>query len=83
CAAILWRDNQREQLNELLANQGDSMRRVAQALAEIQKNGHSERRLTLGFLGAWPAGLKPNKKTSAQKDEVTQLSLGLDTNMES
>lgn len=83
CAAILWRDNQREQLNELLASQGDSMRRVAQALAEIQKNGHSERRLTLGFLGAWPAGLKPNKKTSAQKDEVTQLSLGLDTSMES
>lgn len=83
CAAILWRDNQREQLNELLASQGDSMRRVAQALAEIQKNGHSERRLTLGFLGAWPAGLKPNKKASAQKDEVTQLSLGLDTSMES
>jgi putative DNA methylase len=82
CAAILWRDNQREQLNELLANQGDSMRRVAQALAEIQKNGHSERRLTLSFLGAWPAGLRPNKKTLAPKEKVTQLSLGLDVNKE-
>jgi adenine-specific DNA methylase len=80
CAAILWRDNRREQLNELLARQGDAMRKVAQALAEIQKNGHSERRLTLGFLGAWPDGLKAKKKTLVVKEEVTQLSLGLDVN---
>jgi putative DNA methylase len=78
CAAILWRDNRREQLNELLAGQGDAMRKVAQALAEIQKNGHSERRLTLGFLGAWPAGLKAKEKNSALKEEPIQLTFDLD-----
>jgi putative DNA methylase len=78
-AGILWRDNQREQLNELLAEQGEPMRKVAQALAEIQKNGHSERRLTLGFLGAWPLGLtsKKQKKTSSDTEAV-QLELGLE-----
>jgi len=52
------------------------MRKVAQALAEIQKNGHSERRLTLGFLGAWPSGLtaKPRPEKS-KKEDVTQLSM--------
>lgn len=78
CAAILWRDNQREQLNELLAGQGEATRKVAQALAEIQKNGHSERRLTLGFLGAWPAGLKAKPKAAGQKNAAVQLPLGLD-----
>jgi putative DNA methylase len=74
CAGILWRDNQREQLYELLAGQDDSLRKVAQALAEIQKNGHSERRLTLGFLGAWPAGLKVKE---AKPIYSTQLPLDL------
>jgi hypothetical protein len=32
----------------------------------------------LGFLGAWPAGLKPKKKTVMLTEEVTQLTLGLD-----
>jgi len=53
------------------------LRKVAQALAEIQKNGHSERRLTLGFLGAWPVGLKVQEKSPDYPD-VTQLELGLD-----
>jgi len=75
CAGILWRDNQREQLNELLAGQGESLRKVAQALAEIQKNGHSERRLTLGFLGAWPVGLQSKKEPS---DEQTAIQLAFD-----
>jgi hypothetical protein len=76
CAGILWRDNRREQLSELLASQGESLRKVAQALAEIQKNGHSERRLTLGFLGAWPVGLRWKKEPS-EGQEVIQLSLDL------
>ncbi len=82
CAALLWRDNQREQLNELLAEQGDAMRRVAQALAEIQRNGHSERRLTLGFLGAWPAGLTPKMQAPPSKRaqiKEQQLPFDLDT----
>ena len=75
-AAMLWRDNRREELLELLAGQSDAMRKVAQALAEIQKNGHSERRLTLGFLGAWPAGLTAKPKPAKPKqEEVTQLSM--------
>lgn len=76
CAAILWRDNRREELNDLLAGQGEAMRKVAQALAEIQKNGHSERRLTLGFLGSWPTGLKPKQPARTVKE--VQLSLGFD-----
>jgi adenine-specific DNA methylase len=76
-AGILWRDNRREELYELLASHGEPLRKVAQALAEIQKNGHSERRLTLGFLGAWPTGLKV-QKTPTDYPEVTQLAFGLD-----
>jgi adenine-specific DNA methylase len=81
-AGLLWRDGRREELNELLATQDDATRRVAQALAEIQKNGHAERRLTLGFLGAWNTGLLARKR--AQKpsapDEGTQLPLAFDDN---
>jgi len=76
-AGLLWRDNRREELHQLLASQGEPLRKVAQALAEIQKNGHSERRLTLGFLGAWPVGLKMQEKSPDYPD-VTQLELGLD-----
>ena len=77
CAGILWRDNRREQLNDLLASQGEALRKVAQALAEIQKNSHSERRLTLGFLGAWPAGLRSKEKPSDGRTAV-QLALDLE-----
>ena len=66
-----------EQLSELLAGQGEALRRVAQALAEIQKNGHSERRLTLGFLGAWPVGLQSKKELSDEQKAV-QLALDLE-----
>ncbi|MBN2002244.1 MAG: DUF1156 domain-containing protein [Anaerolineae bacterium] len=76
-AGLLWRDNRREELYQLLASQGEPLRKVAQALAEIQKNGHSERRLTLGFLGAWPAGLKIQEKPT-KSPEATQLTFGLD-----
>ena len=77
CAGILWRDGRRDQLNELLASQGEALRKVAQALAEIQKNGHTERRLTLGFLGAWPVGLRLKEKPS-DAQTVVQLALDLD-----
>jgi len=76
-AGLLWRDNRREELHQLLASQGEPLRKVAQALVEIQKNGHSERRLTLGFLGAWPAGLKMQEKP-ATSPEATQLTFALD-----
>jgi putative DNA methylase len=80
CAGILWRDNRREQLNDLLASQGEALRKVARALAEIQKNGHSERRLTLGFLGAWPAGLIPRgeREKPPEAGTAVQLTLGLE-----
>jgi putative DNA methylase len=78
CAGILWRDNRREQLTDLLASQGEALRKVAQALAEIQKNGHSERRLTLGFLGAWPAGLRLREKPP-EAGTAIQLMLDLNT----
>jgi putative DNA methylase len=77
CAGILWRDKRRDQLSELLASQGETMRKVAQALAEIQKNGHTERRLTLGFLNAWPVGLESKNKPS-DGEEPVQLELPLD-----
>jgi adenine-specific DNA methylase len=53
CACILWRDDRREELDALLATQGDTTRRVAQALADLQAHSNGERRLILGFLGAW------------------------------
>jgi hypothetical protein len=53
------------------------LRKVAQALAEIQKDGHSERRLTLGFLGAWPVGLQSKVERSAEQKAV-QLALDLE-----
>ncbi len=77
-AGLLWRENRREPLHELLATYGEPLRKVAQALAEIQKNGHSERRLTLGFLSAWPPGLRSEGKPRAEGEaEVVQLGLGL------
>lgn len=54
------------------------MRKVAQALAEIQKNGHSERRLTLGFLGAWPTGLKVKPAPAMLKEGQLSLDLNLE-----
>lgn len=76
-ASILWRDNRREELHRLLASQGEPLRKVAQALAEIQKNSHGERRLILGFLGAWPVGLAV-KETPTDHPEATQLAFGWD-----
>lgn len=77
-AGLLWRDNRREELHHILAHYGEPLRKVAQALAEIQKNGHSERRLTLGFLGAWPAGLKVQEKSPENAEaETRQLELEL------
>ena len=53
CAALLWRDNRREELAVLLQRQGEAMRRVAQALAELQPQESVERRLLMGMLGSW------------------------------
>lgn len=58
CACMLWRDNRREELHQLLAEQGDITRQAAQALADLQPDGSDERRLILGFLGAWSVGLR-------------------------
>jgi hypothetical protein len=49
----------REELHQLLASQGEPLHKVARVLAKIQKNSHSERCLTRGFLGAWPVDLHP------------------------
>lgn len=79
-AGLLWNDNRREELNELLAEQDESLRRVAQALAEIQKNGHPERRMTLGFLNAWTAGARTGSKRKQEPlpGEGTQMRLDLE-----
>jgi len=76
-AGLLWNDNRRDELNDLLAEQDESLRRVAQALAEIQRNGHPERRLTLGFLNAWTAGRQAagGQAGKPAPDSGTQLSL--------
>ena len=77
-AGLLWNDNRRDELNELLAEQDDSLRNVAHALADIQRNGHPERRLTLGFLGAWTAGRQVRARAGKPApDGGTQMSLGL------
>ena len=57
CSCILWRDNRREELQQLLSAQGDITRQVAQALADLQPESNQERRLIMGFLGAWSNGL--------------------------
>lgn len=77
-AGLLWRDQRREELAALLAGQDDATRRVAQALAEIQKNGHPERRLTLGLLGAWPSSRRGRVRDSKTEYDANQLSLGLE-----
>ncbi len=72
CAALLWRDNRREELAELLDGQGEAARRVAQALAELQPTESSERRLLMGMLGSWDI-----HNHRARASGVTQLDLGL------
>jgi putative DNA methylase len=52
-AALLWRENRREELAALLELQGEATRRVAQALAELQSQESAERRLLMGMLGSW------------------------------
>ena len=68
-AALLWRDNRREELGELLAGKDDSMRQVAQALAGLLPEDSEERRLYLGLLGAWnhatSRAAKPKGKPAA------------------
>ena len=77
-AGLLWNDNRRDELNELLAEQDDSLRNVAHALADIQRNGHPERRLTLGFLNAWTSGRQVRARAGKPApDGGTQMSLGL------
>lgn len=79
-AGLLWNDNRRDELNDLLAEQDESLRRVAQALAEIQKNGHPERRMTLGFLNAWTSGTRAGNKRKQEPvpDDGTQMRLAFD-----
>lgn len=79
-ADLLWNDNRRDELNELLAGQDESLRKVAQALAEIQKNGHAERRMTLGFLNAWTSGTRAGKKRRQDPvpDDGSQMRLAFD-----
>jgi adenine-specific DNA methylase len=71
-AALLWRDNRREELARLLERQGEPARRVAQALAELQPQDSAERRLLLGMLGSWDTH---NRRGNS--GEATQLKLGL------
>lgn len=68
CACILWRDDRREEMDALLATQGDTTRKVAQALADLQAHSNGERRLILGFLGAWRhAGGKAAEDVQAEQ----------------
>ncbi|HPL30225.1 MAG TPA: DNA methylase, partial [Anaerolineae bacterium] len=69
-AALLWRDNRREELAELLEGQGEPARRVALALAELQPQESAERRLLLGMLGIWGSHNRKGKP-----GEATQLTL--------
>lgn len=71
-AALLWRDNRREELAELLEGQGEAARRVAVALAELQPLDSAERRLLLGMLGSWNT---LNRR--GQPGEATQLALDM------
>lgn len=52
-AARLWQEGRREELAELLETQGETTRRVAQALADLHSDGSAERQMINGFLGAW------------------------------
>lgn len=66
CACMLWKENRRDELMELLANLNGAARQVAQALAELNDEGTEERKLLLGLLGAWK-GLPAGKRAAAPK----------------
>lgn len=73
CAAVLWRDNRRDELAQVLAYQSELLRRVAQALAELQPESSTERRLILGFLGSWDV----NRSSPPPAQDNKQLKLDL------
>ena len=56
-AALLWERNDRTGLQELLKGCGypeESIRALAQAIADVLPEGDDERRLLQGLLGGWP-----------------------------
>ncbi len=76
CAALLWRENRREELAELLEVQTEATRKVAQALAELQPQSSTERRLILGFLGNWNH-MRGVASRVAESELAEQLSLDI------
>lgn len=75
CACMLWKENRRDELMELLVAQNGAARQVAQALAELNDEGTEERKLLMGLLGAWK-GLPVTKRAAPEKpDDRLQLPL--------
>ncbi len=75
CACVLWKENRRDELMELLATQNGTARQVAQALAELNDEGTEERKLLMGLLGAWK-GMPASKRAAPSKsDDDLQLPL--------
>lgn len=75
CACMLWKENRRDELMELLVAQNGAARQVAQALAELNDEGTEERKLLMSLLGAWK-GLPVTKRAAPEKpDDRLQLPL--------
>jgi adenine-specific DNA methylase len=72
CACMLWKENRRDELMELLIALNGAARQVAQALAELNDEGTEERKLLMGLLGAWKSLPAPHKRVAPPKPKPTE-----------
>lgn len=72
CACMLWKENRRDELMELLTALNGAARQVAQALAELNDEGTEERKLLMGLLGAWKSLPVTNKRVAPSKLKPTE-----------
>jgi len=72
CACMLWKENRRDELMELLTALNGAARQVAQALAELNDEGTEERKLLMGLLGAWKSLPATKKRVAPPKPQPTE-----------
>ncbi|MBK6562041.1 hypothetical protein [Candidatus Amarobacter glycogenicus] len=74
CACMLWKENRRDELMELLTNLNGAARQVAQALAELNDGGTEERKLLMGLLDV-EGPVRGKRPKPPKQDDVLQLPL--------
>jgi len=72
CACMLWKENRRDELMELLGAVNGAARQVAQALAELNDEGTEERKLLMGLLGAWKSLPATHKRVAPAKPKPAE-----------